>query len=98
MIEFLFNKIVFNYRHVTVPIAFILLYKVLSLIGDYVIKSEDMPLTDARYSSNPIVLGLAIAAISSVFIILAIFTHIRYYLLRNRAEMESQTFLNNQIK
>lgn len=54
LIEFIFNKVVFSYRHVFVPILFIIVYELIVKLGDNLIEEGEIPDQDQGRYGEPL--------------------------------------------
>ena len=99
MFDFLFNKIVFNYRHWFLPTLVLVFYKVVTILGDAMIKRSDMPDIDSDRANEPIFFLIGAVIITSIFLLCALFTKIKYWLFKKEyPEDPKHLFLNSLVK
>ena len=98
LIEFIFNKVVFSYRHVFVPILFIIVYELIVKLGDNLIEEGEIPDQDQGRYGEPLFMLWALAIMAGTYCGLTFFTHLRYYAFRDKLGYKGQDFLNALIK
>ncbi|CAI2371346.1 unnamed protein product [Moneuplotes crassus] len=97
--DFMFSKVVFNYRHWFLPALTLIIYKCVTLGGEYVIEYEEMPHNDNEKADNIYFFLMVMSIITGLYLFLAFVTKIKYWIFKPNFPQEGKyMFIDRCVK
>lgn len=75
-----------------------MIYKIFTVFGEDLIEEQDLPVTDARRSANPLFVITTLLIIETIFFTLAFISHAKYFFFKSDAAAQWDDFLDHQVK